>query len=526
MTGTVIDELFVRLALDAAGYVKGAKVATKTNKDMRDDADKTAKDLEAKGKKAASFWTAQKVEFLGFLSVIAGGAAALATLTIKVDGTNAAIGRLSEVTGTTPALLSGLQNLAKQYGSTADAANAAVSSIYNGMAQFSTTGQGNSVMAAMIHMGIKPVGPDGKPLDTTKIVEQAGAWFKGHSMMQDVVLGGALGMSPDFVNALVQSKDIAKTVASQSTVSDTAAKRAEDLVTTEAKLGTAIGQLDTDIANTLTPAITSLTTVLTSIANWFHVKFGGLPPFPGVQPPVIIPGGKTAGTLPGFLDGVLPTDPRGLRNNNPLNLKFDGQDGATADSSGFAVFKTMQAGIDANKHQLMLDQDVHGAKTLSDLITMWAPPGDNDTAGYIKAVSKATGIAAGAQVNLHDPAVMQAIFSAMAIQEGSGPGIYRAIAKELQGTGGAPHAVAAPAIPSFRSISPGSGIPIYGGGALPANVTAFLNHLRPTGARGSAGKSIGPVTIHINGAQNPMATGRAVKGALNTLATQSARGLS
>lgn len=508
MTGTIIDELVVRLALDAAGYVKNAKVATKTNKDMRDDADKTAKDMEAKGKKAASFWTAQKVEMLGFLGVVAGGAAALATLTIKVDGTNAAIGRLSEVTGTTPALLSGLQNLAKQYGSTADAANAAVSSIYNGMAQFSTTGQGNSAISAMIHMGINPVGPDGKPLDTTKIVEQAGAWFKGHDMMQDIVLGGALGMSPDFVNALVQSKDIAKTVSSQSTVSNAAAKKAEDLVTTEAKLGTTIGQLDTDIADKLTPALTSLINILTAFAGWLHVVIPAIP----TTPLAIVEDAVTgAGVIEGEALTAIGIDPSSVRN------AFDVFDTRQVSDSQWAAQLKQESGGHQFGSSGPLTSSA-GAVGIAQLMPstaqgvaskhgiLWDPKAFANDAGYNGMLGR---------FYMND----------MLIKYG---GNYsKALAAYNWGPDNLDADIAANGAGWKKGLpneTSGYLANLGGVSGLSPSVTAYINHLRPTSG-GGAGKSIGPVTINISGAQNPMATGRAVKGALNTLATQAARGL-
>ena len=104
MTTSIIDELIVKLGLDASDYKKGADTADKSFKKLRDNAGETAKDLDEKGKKAGAFWTAQKVELLGFLGVIAGGATALAGLTIKTDGFNAALGRTAQVTNTTAPL--------------------------------------------------------------------------------------------------------------------------------------------------------------------------------------------------------------------------------------------------------------------------------------------------------------------------------------------------------------------------------------------------------------------------------------
>lgn len=88
---------------------------------------------------------------------------------------------------------------------------------------------------------------------------------------------------------------------------------------------------------------------------------------------------------------------RSYRNNNPGNLVYVGQPGATSDPNGFAVWSSYAGGLQATKNQITLDatrgSDVNGNPiiTLADLITSWAPPGKNDTAGYIAAVAASTG---------------------------------------------------------------------------------------------------------------------------------------
>lgn len=85
------------------------------------------------------------------------------------------------------------------------------------------------------------------------------------------------------------------------------------------------------------------------------------------------------------------------RNNNPGNLAYVGQAGATPGAGGFARFSSYQAGYAALENQISLDlnrgYDVNGnpTTTLSELITSWAPPSENNTSAYIANVSAATG---------------------------------------------------------------------------------------------------------------------------------------
>lgn len=86
-------------------------------------------------------------------------------------------------------------------------------------------------------------------------------------------------------------------------------------------------------------------------------------------------------------------------NNNPGNLVYVGQAGATAGSGGFARFSSYDAGLAALKNQITLDAsrgtDAAGnpINTVSDLINSWAPASDprNDTPAYIAAVAAQTG---------------------------------------------------------------------------------------------------------------------------------------
>ncbi len=78
------------------------------------------------------------------------------------------------------------------------------------------------------------------------------------------------------------------------------------------------------------------------------------------------------------------------RLNNPGDLKFAGQAGATKDTTGFAKFKTPQAGIVALYRQIL----AHTARglTLRQMITAWAPPSENDTENYIRETARRAGI--------------------------------------------------------------------------------------------------------------------------------------
>ncbi|EEQ2999980.1 lytic transglycosylase domain-containing protein [Escherichia coli] len=86
---------------------------------------------------------------------------------------------------------------------------------------------------------------------------------------------------------------------------------------------------------------------------------------------------------------------RGVRNNNPGNLNFAGQKGATLESgpnARFASFPTMLEGIAALDRQVMLYLK-RGKNTIDQIIDIYAPSSDgNNTSSYKSYLSQYTGL--------------------------------------------------------------------------------------------------------------------------------------
>lgn len=116
---------------------------------------------------------------------------------------------------------------------------------------------------------------------------------------------------------------------------------------------------------------------------------------------------------------------RGERNNNPGNLNFVGQAGASLERPGgrFARFETAFDGLRALSRQLMLYAG-RGINTVDKIISTWAPASDNNnTAAYIQAVSQRLGVNPQAALNLNDPQTMSAMMSSI-IHHENGRNIY------------------------------------------------------------------------------------------------------
>ncbi|MEC9496071.1 lytic transglycosylase [Escherichia whittamii] len=116
---------------------------------------------------------------------------------------------------------------------------------------------------------------------------------------------------------------------------------------------------------------------------------------------------------------------RGERNNNPGNLNFAGQAGASLEHPGgrFARFETAFDGLRALARQLMLYAG-RGINSVEKIISTWAPASDNNnTTAYIRAVSQRLGVDPRAALNMSDPQTMSALMSSI-IQHENGRNIY------------------------------------------------------------------------------------------------------
>lgn len=88
--------------------------------------------------------------------------------------------------------------------------------------------------------------------------------------------------------------------------------------------------------------------------------------------------------------------PRGIRNNNPGNIRrsktvWRGERSTETDPS-FCQFVSMQYGVRALAKLLLAYHMVHHINTVKGLIGRWAPPIENMTGAYVAAVSKVVGV--------------------------------------------------------------------------------------------------------------------------------------
>ncbi len=89
------------------------------------------------------------------------------------------------------------------------------------------------------------------------------------------------------------------------------------------------------------------------------------------------------------------SESRGLRNNNPLNIrksnvKYNGE--VASDDKSFKKFSSLAYGYRAAFRILKTYYFRYNLITISTIINRWSPTNENDTSSYISTVSNKTGI--------------------------------------------------------------------------------------------------------------------------------------
>jgi hypothetical protein len=116
----------------------------------------------------------------------------------------------------------------------------------------------------------------------------------------------------------------------------------------------------------------------------------------------------TANIFNSISDGVMSliSEPRGIRNNNPLNIRWNsannwqGQTGK--DSGGFSIFDTPVNGIRAAA-RILDNYAKRGITTIAQIISTWAPAADgNNVEAYTAHVESAVGKSRNSKITRSD----------------------------------------------------------------------------------------------------------------------------
>lgn len=173
--------------------------------------------------------------------------------------------------------------------------------------------------------------------------------------------------------------------------------------------------------------------------------------------------------------------PRGLRNNNPGNIerkstKWQGMAEDQSSDPRFIVFKSPQYGIRAIAVTIMTYEHKYGLNTVAEIISRWAPPGENNTAAYIEAVSSSMGVKPDEVIDVDNAYIMVPLVKAIIKHENGSVPYSDDVIKEgvdLAGVHGVP---SKPLVKQTSFVTKGAAA-VLGTGAAAANAVDPIHSL-------------------------------------------------
>lgn len=141
-------------------------------------------------------------------------------------------------------------------------------------------------------------------------------------------------------------------------------------------------------------------------------------------------------------------EPRGIRNNNPGNLNYVGQNSATLEdhatprfarfNSAFEGFAALGKQIKAYYNGTSKAAGYQKLQSVEDIISRFAPASENNTQAYINKLSKMLGVGRGDSLNIQDPQVLATLMNGITqIENGKNPYAPEMVLKAAQSAVGA-----------------------------------------------------------------------------------------
>jgi hypothetical protein len=101
---------------------------------------------------------------------------------------------------------------------------------------------------------------------------------------------------------------------------------------------------------------------------------------------------------------------RGLRNNNPGNIRLSGDQwqgmSASQTDGTFVQFDSMVYGIRAIAKVLQKYHYTYGLNSVNEIIARWAPQSENNTSAYAYAVADYLGVSADDYLDFSNPSTL------------------------------------------------------------------------------------------------------------------------
>lgn len=432
---TVIDSLVVLLGLDASNYKKGRETAEKetseTARKAQIGADAITKSLTEVGRTIAGL-------FLGFESATG--------LTKWLGGLNAgeaALGRTAANIDMSAHELNKWGNAVELAGGSAQDAQAAFTQLTQDFQKMNATGEQSALLQFLRARSVNIRDANGNLRDQGEILEELADKTAQYGRAYQATMFAQVGLSQGEINYLTQSSELRQQQLALSernnAVNDESVRKAQELQLYWRNVMQHIAAAGQLILTAVTPAMEQLLKVFGEVNTQGDEFATGLKLIGSAA--IIIKNlfagiGDTLGGAAAAVGAALHGDFRGAlnilkdqsansnarngkeaanlndlweqrqaaaanaviqqsaggdrgvtyRNHNPGNLR-PYQAGQATDSRGFRTFGTDAEGKAALEADLRAKMS-EGLKTISAIISKYAPPSENDTSGYISEVSR------------------------------------------------------------------------------------------------------------------------------------------
>ncbi len=202
---TVIDELVMAFGLDGSKFEAGAKKASGNLKKLKEDAGKTAKDMEAEGQKAARFFTQMQTAAIQFFGVLA-GATGLTQMITQVVALEAQLGRLADRTGQASESLQAFGNVAELFGGKAEDMQAGMSALSQAMVNMKYKGEMSPTLMLFSQLGVRIADANGQMRDQSDILLDLASTSERMSKQDFFNLAQSAGLNPSMIEVVMKGR--------------------------------------------------------------------------------------------------------------------------------------------------------------------------------------------------------------------------------------------------------------------------------------------------------------------------------
>lgn len=436
---TIVDALVVTLGLDAGPYRRASREAQRDQNALRDNTKKTSGEMETALKNIGLTVGKLLLGFEGLKGAI--------TYFGNLNVATAELGRFAKNIGMSAHEVNTWNGAVELAGGSAKDAEADLAALSASITDLRATGTVSPLLLLFQRLGVSLTDAQGKTRSLTDLYKDLGDKLQKYSRQDAFNLAQSAGVTESTFNLIrataAERERLLKLSEENNNVDQARVEQAQKLQEQWRLIGKQIESVAQTISAVLAPAVQNafsyltgliadmktLGTVLQPISNIFKemaktldfidkkLSGGALSGLlkASVNPTGFIldrlhdlAGGARANAPLNEVEGPLsrggvisrPGDGSTSRNNNPGNIRYAGQREAIGqDERGFAIFPTLEAGIQAATKQLDLYAQ-RGINTIAGIVNTWAPAADkNNVPAYIAALQKSTGRGANDQLS-------------------------------------------------------------------------------------------------------------------------------